>query len=72
MQLNQINNRNEPSQVGKDTTLNLKNYLQLKLQLIYNLEEITVIDDQKCVRNWDMREMIIQEIDLLNRLLDKK
>ena len=64
MQLDQTNSNIEPPQVGKDEKLNLKNYVQLKIQLIHNLEE----DDKKIVRNLDMREMIIQEIDLL---LDK-
>ena len=64
MQLDQTNSNIETPQVGKDEKLNLKNYVQLQIQLIHNLEE----DDKKIVRNLDMREMIIQEIDLL---LDK-
>ena len=72
MQHNQLNNLNEPSRFHKETKLNLRNYLQFKLQLIHNLEQTSVIDDKKCARKGDMREMIIQEIDLLTGLLDKQ
>ena len=68
MKLDQTSTKNEPSQVGKDEKLNLKNYVQLKFQLIRSLEE----GDEKIVRNLEMREMIIQEIDLLTQLVDKK
>jgi hypothetical protein len=70
MKLDQTSTKNEPPQVGKAETLNLKNYLQLKLQIIHNLEEFATNDDQKCFRDLDVR-MIIQEIDLLTRLLKK-
>ena len=67
----QTNTQNRPPNFGKDAQFNLNNYLHLKLQLIHNLEEVTTINDKKPVRNLDMREMIIQEINLLTRLLDK-
>ena len=47
MQHNQLNNLNEPSRFHKETKLNLRNYLQFKLQLIHNLEQISVFDEKK-------------------------
>ena len=64
----QTNTKKEP-QVDKPEKLNLKKYLHLKLQLIRNLDNLATIDEQKCVRKLDLREMFIQEIDLLTRIL---
>ena len=71
MQIDQTNNKNESPQVGKDETLNLKNYLHLKLDLIHNLEQLNTIHDQETVRKSDLQKMFTKEIDLLTQLLDK-
>ena len=71
MELDQTITKNEPTQVGNVENLNLKEYLHLKLRLLQNLQQLTTIDEQKCVKKSDLREIIIQEIDLLTQLLDK-
>ena len=71
MELDQTITKNEPTQVSNVENLNLKEYLHLKLRLLQNLQQLTTIDEQKCVKKSDLREIIIQEIDLLTQLLDK-
>ena len=71
LKLDKFNTNNEPPQVGKDERLNLKNYLDLKLQRIHNLNQLTANNDLTFVRKSDLQEMLIKEIDLLTQLLDK-
>ena len=71
MHLDQPNTKKHP-RVEKAEKLNLKNYLHLKLQLIRNLDELSTIDDKNYVRKSDLREMYIQEIDLLRQVLEKE
>ena len=71
MDLDQTITKNEPTQVSNVENLNLKEYLHLKLRLLQNLQQLTTIDEQKCVKKSDLREIILQEIDLLTQLLDK-
>ena len=71
MQLDQTDTKSEPPQVGKEETLNMRNYLNLKLQVIHNLEQLPTINDQEVVRKSDVLEMVTKEIDLLTQVLDK-
>ena len=70
-ELDQTNSKNEQAQHVEDEKLCVKDYLNLKLQLIHKLEQHATIDDQKCIRNSDMREIFFQEIKLINQLLGK-
>ena len=49
MELDQTITKNEPTQVSNVENLNLKEYLHLKLRLLQNLQQLTTIDEQKCV-----------------------
>ena len=69
MKLDKTNTRNE-RQVSKAEKLTLKNYLHLRRQLLYNLEQLNTIDNQTYVRKSDLQESYVQEIDLLTQLLD--
>ena len=51
---------------------NFKNYLNLKKQIIRNLQEIAETDDDKYVKKSEMLEMWKQEIDLSTQLLGNK
>ena len=51
---------------------NFKNYLNLKKQIIRNLQEIAETDDDKYVKKSEMLEMWKQEIDLSTQLLENK
>ena len=71
IQIDQRSTKNQSTIVGNAENFKPKNYLQLKHQLIQNLDQITSIDDHKYVRKSDLREIIIQELDLVTQLLDK-
>ena len=54
---------------GKDKKLNFKSYLNIKNQIIRNLQKVAETDDDKYVKKSEMLEMWRQEYDLSKQLL---